>query len=372
MSNATRNIVLAAALVAATGLSFAARQGSEAALKNPLLVSMLADASHSQAFMGTVEFKITNNSAEVVKVPYWQLPSTNSESKLFQVFQGGKEVAYLGPMIKRAAPTEAELVTFQPFETKVVSVDLSKSYDLSRGGDYSINFVSFLQGAKTANGRALAGSNGRMATLQSPTLKLWVDADNALKFLQNGSNSRKPPSGGTATVVNGVSYVGCSSTQISGAGAAVNQARAYSENGKGYLAGNNQGPRYTTWMGAYDSTRYGTVSQHFVAIDSKMDQSNGEVKINCGCNQNYYAYVYANQPYQIWVCNAFWSAPLAGTDSKGGTLIHEMSHFDVVAGTNDWVYGQTGAQSLAISDPAKAIDNADSHEYLAENTPNQN
>jgi peptidyl-Lys metalloendopeptidase len=35
------------------------------------------------------------------------------------------------------------------------------------------------------------------------------------------------------------------------------------------------------------------------------------------------------------------------------------------------VYGQSGAKSLAISDPNKAIDNADSHEYFAENTPAQ-
>jgi peptidyl-Lys metalloendopeptidase len=69
------------------------------------------------------------------------------------------------------------------------------------------------------------------------------------------------------------------------------------------------------------------------------------------------------------VCKAFWSAPMTGTDSKGGTLVHEMSHFNVVAGTDDWVYGQSGAASLAVSNPSQAIDNADSHEYFGENTP---
>ena len=91
--------------------------------------------------------------------------------------------------------------------------------------------------------------------------------------------------------------------------------------------------------------------------------------LDCGCKKSYYAYVYANKPYVIYVCKAFWAAPLTGTDSKGGTLIHEMSHFSVVASTDDWAYGQAAAKSLAISDPAKALDNADSHEYFAENTP---
>jgi len=371
MSNTVRNIVLATALVAATGVTFAARQANESALRNPLVVSMLADSSSAQAFMGTVEFKVTNNSSEILKVPYWQLPSASHENKLFQVLRDGKPAQYTGPMIKRGAPTEADLVTFQPYETKVMSVDLSKSYDLSKAGQYTVTFGSFLEGAKTSTGRRLSGSNGQMASLQSVPLKLWVDADNTLKTLKpNGSNQRRPGSGGT--VVNGVTYVGCSSTQISGAGSAVTQARAYSENAKGYLAGNNQGPRYTTWFGAYTSSRYGTVSQHFVAIDSAMDQSGGQVKINCGCNQNYYAYVYPTKPYEIFVCKAFWSAPTAGTDSKGGTLIHEMSHFNVVAGTDDWVYGQSGAKSLAISNPTNAVDNADNHEYFAENSPFQN
>jgi peptidyl-Lys metalloendopeptidase len=93
---------------------------------------------------------------------------------------------------------------------------------------------------------------------------------------------------------------------------------------------------------------------------------------DCGCKQNYYAYVYSNQPYRIYLCKAFWTAPMTGTDSKAGTLIHEVSHFDVVAGTDDHVYGQTNAKNLAISNPNNAVNNADNHEYFAENTPFQN
>lgn len=54
---------------------------------------------------------------------------------------------------------------------------------------------------------------------------------------------------------------------------------------------------------------------------------------------------------------------------KGGTLIHESSHFDANGGTQDFVYGQTDAKSLAQSDPDDAVFNADNHEYFAENNP---
>ena len=169
-----------------------------------------------------------------------------------------------------------------------------------------------------------------------------------------------------------MTYKGCSTTQISGAGDAVISARAYSENAKGYLNAGTVGSRYTTWFGAYTSSRYGTAKQHFVEIDAAIDQSGGQVTINCGCNQNYYAYVYPTRPYEIFVCRAFWTAPRTGTDSRAGTLIHEVSHFNVVAGTDDIVYGQTGAKNLAATDPNGAVNNADNHEYFAENTPSLN
>ncbi|KAG9075865.1 hypothetical protein FRC06_009848 [Ceratobasidium sp. 370] len=52
----------------------------------------------------------------------------------------------------------------------------------------------------------------------------------------------------------------------------------------------------------------------------------------------------------------------AGTDSKAGTIVHEQSHFTVNGGTRDYAYGQSRAKSLAISNAALAIMNADSHE----------
>jgi peptidyl-Lys metalloendopeptidase len=125
--------------------------------------------------------------------------------------------------------------------------------------------------------------------------------------------------------------------------------------------------RYTTWFGAYTATRYSIVKGNFNKIGSAMDTA--PVKFDCGCKKPYYAYVYPSQPYNIYLCKVFWTAPMTGTDSKAGTLIHEMSHFTVVAGTDDYVYGQVNAKNLAISDPNKAVDNADNHEYFAENTP---
>jgi peptidyl-Lys metalloendopeptidase len=104
-----------------------------------------------------------------------------------------------------------------------------------------------------------------------------------------------------------------------------------------------------------------------VAIKDALDTK--PLTFNCGCKKQYYAYVYPNQPYIVYLCSVFWNAPLSGTDSKGGTIIHELSHFTAVAGTDDFAYGQTNAKALAKSNPSQALFNADNHEYFAENTP---
>ena len=169
-----------------------------------------------------------------------------------------------------------------------------------------------------------------------------------------------PPDGGT-------SFSSCTTDQQTTLLAARDQASTYASNSESYLLGGNQGERYTTWFGVYQSTRYSTVTNNFTAISDAMD--NAGITFDCKCKQPYYAYVYPNQPYKIYLCKVFWQAPPAGTDSQAGTLIHEMSHFDVVAQTDDVVYGTSGAMELAISDPDAAVTNADSHEYFAENTP---
>jgi len=371
MSHSARTVWLVAGLVAATGTALAARQDDAQPkfLDNPLRLAMVADGA--QAFMGTVEFKLSNNSSEILKIPSWQLPNGKIDADVFEIYRGGKRIEYTGPMIKRAAPTEADYITLQPGETKRITVDLGAAYDLSQGGQYDVRFKSYLQGARTERGQAIAKRNGLMATLESAPLRLYVDAGNPLRSLQKAAPESKANAKATA-VVNGITYVGCSATRTTTAGQAVTAARNYSENSKGYLNLGTVGSRYTTWFGAYTSSRYSTAKSHYAKIDTALDQTGGKIKINCGCTQNYYAYVYPNRPYEIFVCNAFWSAPMTGTDSKAGTLVHEMSHFDVVANTDDVVYGQSGAKSLAISNPTDALRNADNHEYFSENTPFKN
>jgi peptidyl-Lys metalloendopeptidase len=80
-----------------------------------------------------------------------------------------------------------------------------------------------------------------------------------------------------------------------------------------------------------------------------------------------YAQVYPNdKTHNIQIGGAFAKAPASGVNSRGGTIVHEQSHFNDIGGTKDHKYGTTKAQQLAIDDPSKAQTNADSYEYYIE------
>jgi peptidyl-Lys metalloendopeptidase len=355
--------VLAAAIASVFAAAEAAPKMERA---NPLRVGMMALGD------GNVEVTVTNTSKKTARIPKWQLPSVVAESNLFMISRDGEEVSYEGRMIKRITPTAADFAILRPGQSHRVTLDLGDAYDLSQTGAYTITFAAPLQFASMSGGAQLKHTNGLPMIAQSAPMRLWVEGGEPSPSTRLRLTAAAKPVVTPSAVVNGVNYVGCTSARQSSAGTAVVSARSYSENAKGYLNASKTGPRYTSWFGAYTSSRYTTAKQHFAAIDSAIDQNAGQITINCGCTQNYYAYVYPTQPYQIYVCNAFWSAPNTGTDSKAGTLIHEMSHFNAVAGTDDWAYGQSAARSLATSNPTRALDNADSHEYFAENTPTQN
>ena len=303
---------------------------------------------------------ITNDSASTILVPHWQVPGARLEADLFNVTLDGQPVEYLGILVKRPAPTPADYVAIGPGKSLTGRTELSRHYDMASGGEYLISYRTDLSVGNRPGELAAATEADASAAVA-----IWRDAPVRAPVDWEAINAIPAPEG--------LSFTNCSSSQQSGVTTAVNGAKTYSTGAKNYLLGKTYstvGPRYTSWFGAKNSSRFNTTKSHYTSIENAFLTK--PVVVDCGCTENYYAYVYPTQPYKIYVCNAFWSAPNTGTDSRAGTLVHEMSHFNIVASTDDWAYGQTACRSLATRSPKKAIDNADSHEYFAENTPSQN
>lgn len=343
-------IVLAVALSLFVTSAFAAR-GSQAQVS----ISFEKNVFLYQDSV-LVRVSITNTGKQPITVLRWYTPVDGVKEDLFVVTLDGKAVEYIGPHYKRPAPSPADYVTLNGGETIGSTIDLAGYYDLSGSGYYQVSY------------------NAEAFDIFSRTPKFSADQDqlrsNDVSAWIEGRQTKMPAPQIADEVAGSTSFTGCTSTRQTALLTARDNAYNYSTNAYSYLLAGTVGPRYTTWFGAYTSSRYSGVRSNFNAIQNAMN--NASVGFNCTCTDSAYAYVYPTQPYNIYLCNAFWNAPALGTDSKAGTLIHEMSHFNVVAGTNDYAYGQTAAKNLAIRQPKKAVDNADSHEYFGENTPFQN
>ncbi|CAN7248090.1 M35 family metallo-endopeptidase [Massilia sp. LjRoot122] len=312
-----------------------------------------------------VRVTITNNSGAPQYIMKARTPFEGMEEALFDIRRDGQPVPYLGAHIKRAAPTRADYFLLKPGASHSVKVELSALYDMSVSGDYQI---SYKQMSPQLFLDAPGDAGGDNATLVSAPASVWIDGrfargqkSQVMLDIEAMKQAAAQPSAAS------LSFSRCTTTQQTTVTQAMSAGSAMASDGDAYMQRGVIGTRYTKWFGTNTSTRVATVKSHFAAIKDAF--ANKPVTVDCGCNKTYYAYVYPTQPYKIYVCKAFWAAPMTGTDSKGGTLVHEMSHFNVVAGTDDHVYGQSGAASLAISNPDLAVQNADSHEYFGENTP---
>lgn len=319
-------------------------------------------ASHSL----NISFSLTNNSDDTVYVCKWNTPLEGFNSDMFEVKLGQERIIYLGRLVKRGQPTPDDYIKIAPNGKVTEVIDLSKAYETSDTGEYSVVFASALYDFGKAGPAKLA---------EKQVFSPKDIRSNPIKFSLIEKREYEPrilpnPKSDTASMK--ASFSNCTQSQQDRLNSALDKSNdmiALIQLLYQIVPGQSRDTcrRYTTWFGTYTAARWNKVMSNYDAIKEAVRYE--DIVFDCGCNENYYAYVYPTQPYKIYVCNLFWSAPLTGTDSKAGTIIHETSHFNVVAGTDDNAYGQAGCKNLAVSNPSAAIDNADSYEYFAENTP---
>lgn len=342
---------VAATSAAPNTRTFDATQGDQESSVRTSIQSTKAFHRASEDVTINVQFTNTGNAA--VTLPQWLLDADDVDRSFLKVTRDGVAVPYLAALVKRAAPTADELIVLSPGESVSATYELSSSFDLNEGGVYQISFAAASQNAATS------------LIQPSDSISIGVEANPFRDLISNVDYQKAAGAGG-------ISYTGkCTASEKSSLVSALTAADNYATGAVSYLAGTPSAtPRFTTWFGTYSSARWNTIKTHYTNIRSVYETQ--PIVFDCSCTKKTtYAYVYPSQPYKIYLCGAFWSAPMTGTDSKGGTLVHETSHFTVVAGTQDYAYGQSAAKSLALSNPSQAIMNADSHEYFAENTPAQ-
>lgn len=139
-------------------------------------------------------------------------------------------------------------------------------------------------------------------------------------------------------------------------------------------------PVYQRWFGKYAPERGDIVRRNLKATVSAM--RTGKVRSVCAntgeglCDGDTYAFVDPDEPYVVSLCDNFFEMDTMkdltddtvaeGNGTRSGTFVHEITHFTVVAGTDDICYSREDCSEMAAESPFNAIMNADSYQYFVE------
>jgi len=318
-----------------------------------------------------VDFSLTNTYTEPLTICTWGTPLDKSNDVMrANMFKAvsimGEEAPYTGIVMKRR-PVLSDFVTLQPGQTIDTTVDLLKGYWFPAEGHYTVSLRSYIYvflgelefGEVETNGLKnfelydlLSAASLTIYVTGVKPAPEWGENENQLGTVTPNANCNTTRATDIRTCDTNTANL-------------ISRVRNYMRNACG-------GGKYVEWMGACDASRYSTITRNFDAIANR--QSAG-YRVDCAgssCSGGVYAYVFpSDTTYTVYVCGGYWSANMntCNWDSKPGTIIHEISHFTNVCGTQDVTYGTTNCRNLAASNPSQAIRNADNHEYLAESCP---
>lgn len=341
--------VLGAALALLGALVPAARAGDV-----PLAATLEAGDAP-----GELRFRLTNTGARALAVlPAGTPLEAELSADVFRLIPATGErgatapAPYRGRRVKRVPPAPGDLVTLAPGESASASLPIGRYYAVPFAGDYRVAYVG---GVDVAEAGAHAARTLRRVRLVARGPRLFLDPDAAEPRARPAVFARCDASRRVALDETTAAAERLVAEALAALDAAAGAALA-------------SAPRYTRWFGPWRAARERRVRRTFAAL---LDALGGAtLSYDCGCDDpTLYAFVYPSRLHDVFVCPAFFRAPLLGRDSRAGTLVHELSHFEAIAGTVDHAYGSVDAASLARADADRAVGNADSYEYFAENEP---
>jgi peptidyl-Lys metalloendopeptidase len=300
---------------------------------------------------------LTNPTDEDLYVLAYETPLRGLERELFRIERDGEPIPYQGKIALRLGPSAKDWIRIAPGASVSAEVKLSASYNLQRGGRYSVKYLAYqhvisgdqeLPVVDSTDPEAKGFTFGIAgATIVSDALGIEINGD--IEVVDDMLFDR---SGGTK------GYINCSSPSTIASAQSTAQGRV----ANAYWECDSYNSWYRDWFGttsSYVSTVRGYFANSYWALD-------GDITYDCtgtGCSSGVIAYVYMGTPYKIWICPAFWSQ---SSNFKAHAIAHETFHWYVVAGVDDWVYGYSNCLWLADNYPYYALDNADNYAYAAD------
>jgi len=331
------------------------------------------DASSTSASVPVV-FRFTNLEDETITFLKWNTPLESQYPVFKSPFlsirrkdDASISAVYLGIIINRRASMD-DFVTIPAGGSIEVNFDLMKGYAFTSAGLYEVALTTSILARRGEQlYQEIANDVFDISSLTEITLShgsMPIQVTRASAEIHFGGESEVNATTGA------VNTKSCTTTQTSDIQTAGANAVSIATTALNSVKTTGAGTVFKTWFGSGSLT---TVQNTYTKAQSRLSAQTYIVDCNGpSCSANTYAYVYpTDSTHTIYVCGVFWkvSANKCTIDSRPGTLVHEMSHFNDVGGTQDYSYGTSACQNLAKSDPAKAVRNADNYEYFAESCP---
>ncbi|KIJ32707.1 hypothetical protein M422DRAFT_783363 [Sphaerobolus stellatus SS14] len=287
------------------------------------------------------------------------------------VHEYGGSPRFLGAQMKYSldilAANNGSFLTLPPNTSLNITHDLSNLYDFSSTGKgiYHVHPARTLYEVSSAGGIPKPFPAG---SFSSHSINLIEDVFNFKEArLENKLERRDTVPGDIVTP----RFKSCSTEYQDATNDAIPIAKKYVADAVSYLATlDDSTPRFTTWFGDFTTHKYNFIQRNYEMLNAT--DAYQSWTYDCGCeegNAGIIAYVYGPEYGTIHLCPGFMAVGPVGTDSRAGSLIHESTHWAKTVNTLDYVYGQEGCKSLAEDDWRKAVRNADTYEYFAENVP---
>lgn len=136
---------------------------------------------------------------------------------------------------------------------------------------------------------------------------------------------------------------------------------------------------YRSWFGLWDKARVKEVRRTLTALKNHIRVN--KVTFFCAqtgeqnCDPGVYANVFSSDPSTVYICPPYFELPeldnstflqVHESGTRAGTIIHEMTHFNVVGSTDDYCYSRPVCMDFARTTPNQAVRNADSFQYFTE------
>jgi len=317
-----------------------------------------------------VDFTVSNPTSKAIKLLIRETPLEGMKSDMFIITNlVGKVMEYRGKDMKRVdEPVSSEYVNILPTKSVTKRLKIGGRYKLERDGQYTISMGPLVD--QRLNGHMHQSLDYTSATVSFDIINTKAHEKRhqkrlKIRLLQKKQHMAAAKAQGTrrsGQVI--ISHDGsCSNDEVA---AIANWHSDAIDKIAAASACTKESCRalVNTWFGSHTNKNH---MEKIQGVYTRMAEGISSSLYSCrpnDCESDTFAYVYpTDQAQKVYLCDLTFDYP--EYSEKVQTIMHELSHFEVIGDTNDNAYGESTCNNLAKRQPGSARKTADTFAYFA-------